>query len=484
MKFIFLLVTTLLISCWNNAQSQGKIWRTIKLDSFPNTAFTARQGDFREVLVKGVLKREIQAYKRTGNFADFSQPFTVEELRFRLKQYETAVETLVDVRPEDFHTIELQESYDFTAKNKLPKDRYTIKSLALFTSNLEWQYLTLMFRYEDVKKYLENMFENSNKAKNFPFFVASWQSPTNPFLQIPITKALEERLFISEITETSHLSSALTHQISQEKPVIQLSDKSLLFHPIFFKENSSCLHTKVGYRLDLKDSSNAFLFQKGEGLIKSIVKGVQQQKIKPYHYSDYWDKASIKPMKSGYYDEYYTSGGFLGHRRYYSDEIQDSVDIPLKNITQISVLGWLTIDKHRQTRQFKATRLILWLPGKTHSALSWPFFWAQFGFKVLEKYWNVDQRQLGVWSNKQNTSSDDLREIGQLNFANIIQEGAFKGEIEWFLNRRDENIEQLWKRYLKKNKIEAKEFPLSKARQWVQLYLNRLTKGIAISTKK
>jgi len=133
---------------------------------------------------------------------------------------------------------------------------------------------------------------------------------------------------------------------------------------------------------------------------------------------------------------------------------------------------------------FKATRLTLWLPGKTHSALPWPFFWAQFDFEALKKYWEADQGQISVWSSKQNREVHSLRGIGQLNFADIIREGAFKGTIDWFLNRRDESLEAVWKRYLKKNHLSAKEFPLSKARQCVQMHLNKLTKGTTVTTKR
>ena len=483
MKHLFLLVFTLILGHLHHTQAQGHIWRTIKLDSFPNTAFTSRYGDFREILVKGVLKKEIKAYKRTGNFADFSQPFTAKELLFRLKQYETIVEDLVDVRPEDFHTIELQETYDFVAKNKPPKDRYTIKSLSLFTSNLEWQYLTLMFRYEDVKKYLEKAYINSRKHRRRLLFMASWQPPSNPAFQLPVTEALEKRFFVSKITETSYVPDAVLQEITAIQDSVLTSQGPVVFCPDFLQESEQVFYTKINYRVDLKQAANATLYQAGQGLVKSIVEGVKQRKIKPYYYSEYWDNTTKKTMERGAYQAYYQEG-FLGKVWYYDDLVQDSLEIHSEDIRYVDLLGWIVINTQQKKLHFKATRLTLWLPGKTHSALPWPFFWAQFDFEALKKYWEADQGQISVWSSKQNREVHSLRGIGQLNFADIIREGAFKGTIDWFLNRRDESLEAVWKRYLKKNHLSAKEFPLSKARQCVQMHLNKLTKGTTVTTKR
>lgn len=436
-KTFFLILLT--IGCLSGGFPQGKIWRTIDLRKFPNNAFTSRFSDFRELLVQGVLAHKIMAYKRTGTFADFSVPFSAKELKATLQRYEMCIEDHIPLRYDDFHTLELHEYY-----SPLTHKTYTIKTLALMTMSKETQYLTVVFKYDEAKKYLTEIYQT---AKQRSRLAACWQSPISNAQQTPVTEALETRKFTSVITETQLLPPKHLKQLQQASVYAPIPPGGLsFFHPNFIRTNKHTLRTQICYRINLKKKANLTLYQPKSSIVAEIIQGVKAGKIQPYEFTTDWGNPKLQKMPK---NDCFRLLAYMPHNTCCEYDTIAPAQVYLAEIT-----GWWETNTLTRKIKFIPTRLALYLPKNTRS--EYLLRWAQFDFTEVKAYCNARNKK---------------------HLTKIFDKQMFTGKLTWFMNRNDDNLQTLWYKYVTIYKTDFDpDLSLSDARLYVQEYLDSFGK--------
>jgi hypothetical protein len=406
------------------------VWRTIALDQYPNTAFVNPYYGFRKALVQGAMQHKITVYHETGNFGDFSKPYTVAELAEKLIYTEDdAISDCVYVRPRDLQFLELQEKFKIRkGKVRIDDKPQTVALGLVCTYYRRGLGLKLWFKYQEARAYLLKLYQDTKCYK--PPRV-SWQSPDNDTLQMSVVAALEQRMFVDSIGKTTNIGEQQLRQLkAQPKYRPNKLDSTIFCRPCFTPIDKQRIRTTVSCVLDLRAKQNEGFFRAGKGMVQSILAGSKSGDIPTYLYkgNHKYSNNLWEPINDPYLIDTAIDPSL-------SDIKLDT--IPLKYFYKIGLLGCLDINLITGKQQFKIQEVAVFLPQGTSN-----YWQTQLGdrligvyrFNDLKKYWRKVAKR-GATANA--WIIDSTNSHHKMRYDSALDKGLFEATINWYIHRGD-----------------------------------------------
>ena len=262
--------------------AQGKIWRTIHFDKYPNRAYLLAYHDLPSLIYDGINAKEITPYEYNEGFARFSQSYFD-----RVDGYQIINNSLQQDRRSGgklFPALEIQEYY---WKDRQDKQKYDIQAIVLVGKKRSGGTIKILCKYSEVKKFLLERYQTYKKRLSpkyicFEELKDFWQSPDDPLLQTSYAQALEDRQFNSEITRTEGIDRKLLRTIKRESNAYPRKQRNIntQLKPCFIKTGDGSIRTTLYYSLDLWDKRYNYLHQ----VISVILKKTKEFRIQAYKY--------------------------------------------------------------------------------------------------------------------------------------------------------------------------------------------------------
>lgn len=283
-------------------------------------------------------------------------------------------------------------------------------------------------------------------------------------------EALESRKFTSTITRTQRLSLKWLKNIQKQPEYVpEIKNQLAWFHPEFIRIHQDTLRTQIRYLLHLKEAANTAFYQKGQGVVAKIIQGVKGGQIQPYKYT---------PARKQLLRHKLNTKALLEKLMFYDETSMDTLTIPLSELYQIELMGHLDVNTATKKSAFKITYLALLIPKDVYPAyFSGPTYWAIFDFNELKRYLDLrfhksqaEESNDCVWINPHDLSD-------KKSFAEAFEKQLYKGEISWFLNKKDDDLYTLWRDYLQHTTPNgnAVKVSFSQAQYYVRNYLTKFT---------
>jgi hypothetical protein len=454
MRKPLLFTALLLVGCIFQGIAQKKLWRVIKLDKYPNTAYTPCCNDFRTVLLEGLKDKKLTAYMYTGKFGDITQAVS-----FANVQGFSANFGKKKLTGNDFNILELHEDY-YPGKNQ-----FDIKAMSILIK-ASGKTLGLLFKYDEAKKYLNDAYNNSLQLRKYEALKAFWQSPKDPTKQLPITKALKKQKFASIIPRSIGLPLPMLARLrGKDYRAVQTE----IWNPAFVRVDLEKYSTTVSYTLPLKATENKALYQEKGALVNELLEGIRNGQLTPY---------KSTPIRANKALEKQDVQKLLSEL-YYLTSRKDSIPLQGEDIQKLRVDGHWTISKKSGERSFQTAAITLIIT--TSDALSdLPKNLAKLDYKEVKAYLDSryekskeekkvdpkkkkkegEEKSIAVWVNP------DKPEEKQ-SFSTAFDKRLYKAHIRWFTNRTGNNVKTLAK---------ANNMTPEDARKRVQMYLDSFGK--------
>ncbi|WP_299454962.1 hypothetical protein [uncultured Microscilla sp.] len=448
MRKQLLFTTLLLVSCVFQGFAQKKLWRVIKLDKYPNTAYTPCCNDFRTVLLEGMKDKKLTAYFYTGKFGDATQAVSMANLQGFSKNFGKD-----KITSGDFNTLELHEDY-YPDKNQ-----FDIKAMSIIIK-AKGKVLGLLFKYDEAKKHLDNAYNASLPLHTYEALKAFWQSPEDPTVQWPVTKALKQRKFASIIPRSIGLPLPMLARLrGKDYRAVQTE----IWYPGFVRVDLENYRTTISYKLPLTDAENKAFYQAKEAkgvLAEELLEGIRSGKLTPYQVSPI---RANKPLVK-------QDAQKLESKLYYLNSSKDSIPLQGTDIQKLRLDGHWTINKKSGKRNFKIARITLIVT--TNDALKGvPKHLAQLDYKEVKSYLDSryeeskkekkatlkkKEKGIAVWINPE--KPDEKK-----SFTEALDKGLYKAHIHWFANRTGKDVQALAK---------SSSMSTNEARKRVHMYLD------------
>lgn len=453
MRKQLLFTALLLVGCIFQGIAQKKLWRVIKLDKYPNTAYTPCCNDFRTVLLEGLKNKKLTAYMYTGKFGDMTQAVS-----FANVQGFSANFGKQKLTGNDFNTLELHEDY-YPSKNQ-----FDIQAMSILIK-ASGKTLGLLFRYADAKKYLNDAYNSSLQLRKYEALKAFWQSPKDPTKQLPVTEALKKKKFASIIPRSIGLPLPMLARLrGKDYRVVQTE----IWNPAFVRLDLEKYRTTVSYTIPLKDAKNKALYQEKGALVNELLEGIKNGKLTPYKAAPI---RANKPLIK-------KDTAKLLSKLYYLNSSKDSIPLQGADIQKIKVDGYWTISKKSGERSFQTTAITLIIT--TSDALGHlPKNLAKLDYKEVKAYLDSryekskeekkvdpkkkkeeEEKSIAVWVNPDNPEDKQ-------SFSTAFEKRSYKAHIRWFANRTGNNVKTLAK---------ANNMTPEDARKRIKMYLDSFGK--------
>ena len=455
MKNAFLIIVTLCFVGQSLLIAQAKIWRSIDLTKYPNTYLTAQDVGFRQILMQGIKRGKVKVYANRDQFASFKKRIPRKQTNKILKYYDANLKEMVELRPDDFSILEMQELYDATASGT---QKYQIQAIVLKAPAFSKSF---MIKYKHFKKYLHRVYKRSRRKKDLMVLKAYWQSPENNTFQTSLSVALEQRKFTSKILKTEGLDA--------QKETVLKTDQGYSPTPKTVKEvfqapwmqiNAQTLRATTRYLIDLKAKANAPLYQKGNGIMKVILEGIKRGKIKSYAHAP-------TPQK---YFKRLKKKRFLNKLSYYEESTEDTVDIQLVNLHKLELVGYWEANAQTQKSSFTIERIHFLIPKGTNSQTRFGNLRvAQLKYRQVASYLEKAYRKAQKESKEDATWINPDNDQEKMSFAEALAKGRYQKQLNWFANREDLGLQSLYDTAEQIN--EASLFSFDKAQKYAEQYL-------------
>lgn len=258
--------------------SQGKIWRSIALNEYPNNVYLPTRTSLINVIVGGMLEKKITPYRYNNGFADFAESYFYDLDAF----YQVlAPFRYKEVPKEPFiYGIELQEYY---YPNKKAGEKYDIQALVITGKKKGGKASKILCKYSEVATYLKKAFamRGDKKEANYEEWRAFWQSPIDHTLQTSYNTALETRQFNSQITKHENLSAKQLRRTQKQSNAYKRRQKTkTLLKPYFFRVNKNLLRTTLLYQVDFETKENQYLSK----MVTYMLADTYKKRLQAYQY--------------------------------------------------------------------------------------------------------------------------------------------------------------------------------------------------------
>ncbi len=458
MKRYTLMLVLLYVFGMNQAQAQAKIWRSIDLTKFPNTHLTAQDVGFRQLLLQGIQRGKIRVYADRGKFAYFKKRIPRKQTSKVLKYYDTGLQEMVELRPDDFSVLEIQELYDPTAKQQ-----YQIQAIVLKAPEFS---KSMVIKYKHFKKYLNKIYKRTRRQKDLMVLKAYWQSPEDNTLQVSVPAALEQRKFLSKILKTDGLTAQAKANLkkSQKYSPIAMTSSEILQAP-FLRVNEQTLQATTRYQIDLRKATNAAFYQNGNGLVKVILQGIKKGKIKPYQYAS-------TPRK---YFKRLKKKSFLGKLQYYDAGVADTINIRPADLYKMEVVGHWVVNVPTKQSSFKIYQINFLIPKGTNEQTELgDLRLAQLKYRQVKAYLAKRFRKAKKRGRRDATWVNPDNKQMTMGFDEALDKGLYDGDLAWFANQQDMGVLFLYDTIAQRKDHVFKN--IAAARKYAQQYLEKYPK--------
>ncbi|MCU0444915.1 MAG: hypothetical protein MUE85_08340 [Microscillaceae bacterium] len=303
-RSVLLLFLTLILGVGDLSAQNNKIeiWEIIHSQDFPNQCFFVPAKEINHYLLQGANEGEIKAFYPSDKFADFSKPMSINDFRNSLAYWTVSAEDTSFIQAADLKEFEIQGFL-------IPDNRTQaseIQAISLIKpSSIDLNEKTFAtFRWDEVKKYLNETFRQSLSKENFEDLEAYWYHLEDNTLQISLAEALEKRYFKSskfflnksqeaasnpksqlstQLIAQYHLPKNLKGQwICNAKEQFKPKKTGELSEPYFLKLPNGKLTTTTYSILDFQKMENRAFIEKSNLLVKYLLEGIENQRIIAY----------------------------------------------------------------------------------------------------------------------------------------------------------------------------------------------------------
>jgi hypothetical protein len=438
-RFFFRLLFSLILGANNLTAQTNKIeiWETIHTRDFPNKCFFVPSREITHYLLEGAKQGKLKAFFPSDKFADFSKPMRIDEFKSALAYWLPSALDTSFIQSSDLKEFEIQ---GFLIPDNLAQS-FEIKAISLINPEfIDFQTANktfATFRWEEVKKYFNEIFRQSLAKESFEDLEAYWYHPEDNTLQISLAEALEKRYFKSYKffldknpesvnRQNTKLSTHLIEQyylpqilkdgwICNQKELYKPKKTSELTEPYFLKLPNGQLKTTTYSIINFQKIENQAYIDKSNMLVKYLLEGIKNQQITAYSPS-YFAQTFDKKMKYAEVVEALT---------YYADNAGKSDTVPIQNI-HLAIKRYFFRDIAQLSSKSELDGLtLIFLDKMGYKSVAYLKF-AEAQKYLNDIYKNSNQTQ-AVWYNLNNKSE-------KMSFASALAQEKYESELIYFSN--------------------------------------------------